>query len=124
HYADVEVVEGVPPTAFEPQPAVESAVVRTTPRDPAYEVPDEERFLDLVRAVFTQRRKTLRNAVRNTTHISGINDATAERLVAENEALMGRRAGQVTPAEFARLAARSLAIETEAAGDDPGGDAA
>ncbi|PSQ39285.1 ribosomal RNA small subunit methyltransferase A [Halobacteriales archaeon SW_5_70_135] len=126
HYADVEVVEGVPPTAFEPRPAVESAVVRTTPREPAYEVPDEERFLDLVRAVFTQRRKTLRNAVRNTTHISGIDDATAERLVAENEALMDRRAGQVTPAEFARLAARSLAVETEAAdaGGDPGGDTA
>ena len=112
HYADVAVVERVPPTAFEPEPAVESAIVRTTPRDPAYAVPDEDRFLDLVRAVFTQRRKTLRNAVRNTVHISGMADDVADRVVAESdEALMSRRAGDVTPAEFARLAALSLELE-------------
>ncbi len=112
HYADVAVVERVPPTAFEPEPAVESAVVRTTPREPTYAVPDEDRFLDLVRAVFTQRRKTLRNAVRNTVHISGIADDVADRVVAESdEELMSRRAGEVTPAEFARLAALSLDLE-------------
>ncbi len=112
HYADVEVVERVPPTAFRPEPAVDSAIVRTAPRDPAYAVPDEDRFLDFVRAVFTQRRKTLRNAVRNTVHISGMADETADRVVAESdEELMSRRAGDVTPAEFARLAALSLELE-------------
>ena len=124
HYADVAVVERVPPTAFQPQPAVDSAVVRTTPRDPDYEVPDERRFLDLVRAVFTQRRKTLRNAVRNTVHISGLDEATAEALVCESdESLMSRRAGRVTPAEFARLAARSLSLETDRP-DESGGEPA
>jgi 16S rRNA (adenine1518-N6/adenine1519-N6)-dimethyltransferase len=101
HYADVEVVETVPPTAFDPRPAVESAVVRTTPRDPDYEV-DEAVFMALVRAVFTQRRKTMRNAVRNTVHISGIADADAV-VAAADEELLGRRAGDVTPAEFAEL---------------------
>jgi len=64
HYADAEIVERVPKEAFDPQPAVESAVVRLTPRDPAYEVDDEEFFLLFVKAVFTQRRKTVRNAIR------------------------------------------------------------
>ncbi|WP_246983168.1 16S ribosomal RNA methyltransferase A [Halorientalis marina] len=103
HYADVEVVEPVPKGAFSPPPAVESAVVRTRPRDPDYEVPDEDFFLDFVTALFTQRRKTMRNAVRNTAHISGLEDPDAVVAAADDE-LMGRRAGKVSPAEFADLA--------------------
>jgi 16S rRNA (adenine1518-N6/adenine1519-N6)-dimethyltransferase len=53
--------------------------------------------------VFTQRRKTMRNAIRNTTHISGIDDPEA-LIEAAGEELMGRRAGNVPPSEFARLA--------------------
>jgi len=103
HYADVAVVEPVPRDAFDPAPAVESAVVRTTPRDPDYEVPDDEFFLEFVTAVFTQRRKTMRNAVRNTAHISGLGDPDAV-VAAADEQLMSQRAGTVTPAEFAGLA--------------------
>jgi len=103
HYADVAVVEPVPTGAFSPPPAVESAVVRTRPRDPDYEVPDDDFFLDFVTAVFTQRRKTMRNAVRNTDHISGLGDPDAVVDAADDD-LMGRRAGRVAPAEFADLA--------------------
>ena len=103
HYADIEIVETVPKEAFSPPPAVESAVVRATPRTPDYEVPDDEPFMALVRAVFTQRRKTMRNAIRNTTHISGIEDPEA-LIEAAGEELMGKRAGNVPPGEFARLA--------------------
>jgi 16S rRNA (adenine1518-N6/adenine1519-N6)-dimethyltransferase len=103
HYADVEVVEPIPPEAFSPPPAVESAVVRTTPREPEYDVPDDDFFMGFLRAVFTQRRKTMRNAVRNTVHISGLGDASAV-VDAADEDLMSKRAGNVTPAEFAELA--------------------
>lgn len=102
HYADVELVETVPPEAFDPQPAVESAVVRTTPREPSYTVPDDDFFRGFLKAIFTQRRKTMRNAVRNTTHISGLTDGDAV-VDAADEELMGRRAGTVSPAEFAQL---------------------
>ncbi|WP_336325213.1 16S ribosomal RNA methyltransferase A [Halovenus sp. HT40] len=114
HYADVEVVEHIPPEAFDPQPAVDSAVVRTTPREPEYDVPDDEFFMRFLRAVFTQRRKTMRNAVRNTVHISGLNDGDAVVDAAEEE-LMSRRAGNVTPAEFAQLA--TLAWEVGVPGE-------
>jgi 16S rRNA (adenine1518-N6/adenine1519-N6)-dimethyltransferase len=103
HYADIEIVETVPKEAFSPPPAVESAVVRTTPRTPEYEVPNDEAFMALVRGVFTQRRKTMRNAVRNTTHITGIENPD-EVVEKAGEELMGKRAGNVPPAEFARLA--------------------
>jgi 16S rRNA (adenine1518-N6/adenine1519-N6)-dimethyltransferase len=102
HYAATEVVEPVPPEAFAPPPAVDSAVVRTTPREPTYDAP-EGLFGRLVTACFTQRRKTMRNAVRNTGHISGLGDPDAV-VAAADEELMGRRAGTVSPEEFAALA--------------------
>jgi 16S rRNA (adenine1518-N6/adenine1519-N6)-dimethyltransferase len=101
HYAACEIVETVPPEAFSPPPAVDSAVVRATPRDPTYTVP-EEAFLALVRGVFTQRRKTLRNAIRNTTHITGI-ERPESVVEAADEELLGKRAGELAPAEFAAL---------------------
>jgi 16S rRNA (adenine1518-N6/adenine1519-N6)-dimethyltransferase len=103
HYAAVEVVETVPPAAFDPQPAVDSAVVRARPRTPDYEVPDDDFFMRFLRAVFTQRRKTIRNAIRNTGHISGLADPDAVVAVADED-LLGKRAGNLPPAAFARLA--------------------
>ena len=112
HYADVEVVEPVPKEAFSPPPDVESAVVRTTPREPDYEVDDADFFLRFVKAVFTQRRKTMRNAVRNTAHISRLDDPDAV-VDAADEELMSMRAGNVTPAEFAALATLAADVGLE-----------
>ena len=108
HYADCEVLEVVPPSAFSPPPAVESAIVRTTPTEPTYEVPSDDAFLDFVTAVFTQRRKTMRNAIRNTTHISGI-EVPERVLDAADEDVLSARAGKLTPAQFAELA--TIAVE-------------
>ena len=102
HYADVEIVERVPKEAFDPAPAVQSAVVRATPREPDYTVDDEAFFLDFVKALFTQRRKTVRNAIRNTTHISGVADGSAV-VDAAPEDLLSKRPGDLSPAEFAEL---------------------
>ncbi|QLG62742.1 16S ribosomal RNA methyltransferase A [Halorarum salinum] len=103
HYADVELVETVPREAFDPQPRVESAVVRCTPREPTYEVEDEAFFLRFVKALFTQRRKTVRNAIRNTAHISGLADPDAV-VEAVDEATLSRRPGELDPSAFAALA--------------------
>ncbi|MFC4438739.1 MULTISPECIES: 16S ribosomal RNA methyltransferase A [Natrialbaceae] len=103
HYADVELVESIPKEAFSPAPAVQSAVVRAVPRDPDYEVDDEAFFLRFVKALFTQRRKTIRNAIRNTAHISGL--AEPEAVVeAADEDVLRKRADAMAPAEFAALA--------------------
>ncbi len=107
HYADCELVETVPPEAFSPPPAVESAIVRTTPRDPGYTV-SEDAFFRFVRGVFTQRRKTMRNAIRNTTHITGI-ERPAAVVEAADEELLRKRAGELSSWEFAALA--NLAVE-------------
>ncbi len=54
----------VPPGCFRPPPKVDSAVVRLEPRDPAeVGLMQPRRFEQVVRAAFSQRRKTLRNAL-------------------------------------------------------------
>ena len=64
-WADVTQLEVVPPVAFRPPPAVESAVIRVGFRStPRVEVRDEAAFTSVVRAAFGQRRKTLGNALR------------------------------------------------------------
>ncbi len=54
----------VPPTAFNPPPKVDSAVVRLIPKASAEIAPvDEKMFARVVAAAFAQRRKTLRNTL-------------------------------------------------------------
>ena len=54
----------VPPSAFRPAPRVTSAVVLLRPmEEPIAGVDSEDRFLDLVRAGFSARRKQIRNSL-------------------------------------------------------------
>jgi 16S rRNA (adenine1518-N6/adenine1519-N6)-dimethyltransferase len=83
--------------AFQPPPAVDSAVIRLVPHgaDP-FPLPDRDRFARVVAAAFSMRRKTLRNSLR------GLVDAAQfEAADIDPE----RRAETLAPAEFARLAA-------------------
>ncbi|HJK00784.1 MAG TPA: 16S rRNA (adenine(1518)-N(6)/adenine(1519)-N(6))-dimethyltransferase RsmA [Methanocorpusculum sp.] len=64
-YANVEKILELPPKAFFPQPKVKSIVVKVTPRKPP--IPIENRIVHaiLVRELFSHRRKTIRNGLRN-----------------------------------------------------------
>lgn len=59
----VEFLFEVHEQCFNPPPKVKSAVIRLTPR-PAPAFRDEKSFFQLVKTAFSQRRKTLRNAIR------------------------------------------------------------
>ena len=61
--ADVELLDYVPRTMYYPQPDVDSMMVRLKPRDPPFQVDNEETFFELVRVLFTQRNKKVRNAL-------------------------------------------------------------
>lgn len=55
----------VPPTAFTPQPKVESAIIRLLPYDkPPFQVHDYSYFEKLVTQAFSQRRKTIKNTLK------------------------------------------------------------
>lgn len=95
-YCTVTPLFVVPPGAFRPPPKVDSAVVRMVPRPPAeIGVADPQRFTEVVRAAFGQRRKTLRNA------LSGVCDGAAIEAAGISP---DSRAEQVEVAAFIRLA--------------------
>jgi len=62
YFCKVEFICNVPPEAFEPQPKVDSAVVRLMPyTDSPYEAVDVSRLEKAVAKAFGMRRKTLAN---------------------------------------------------------------
>jgi 16S rRNA (adenine1518-N6/adenine1519-N6)-dimethyltransferase len=105
HYADVQILFNVSRRAFVPQPEVESAVVKLTPRPHRYTVEDEALFMRLVAAAFAGRRKRLRNAILKNAHMMGAFGRDPKAVVATlPQDLLDRRAEQVSPEEFALLA--------------------
>lgn len=75
--ADVTRVLSLPPGAFRPPPKVHSAVIRLTFRPPKVEIADEELFVRMVRTMFTQRRKTVANALKSFGEVCGVDSAKA-----------------------------------------------
>jgi 16S rRNA (adenine1518-N6/adenine1519-N6)-dimethyltransferase len=62
----MEKLIDVPPESFDPPPKVDSAVVRLIPLPkPELAATDEKLFSDLVTRAFMQRRKTVRNVLRD-----------------------------------------------------------
>ena len=61
----VEYLFEVNEKCFTPPPKVRSAVIRLLPLQKNINMKDEESFFKLVKTAFNQRRKTLRNAVKN-----------------------------------------------------------
>lgn len=95
-YCEVVPLFDVPPSAFNPPPKVDSAVVRLVPKPAeAVEVLDAKVFANVVRDAFGQRRKTLRNALSNL--------MTAEMIEAAG-LRPELRAEQIEVADFVRLA--------------------
>lgn len=104
YHAEVDIVHKVPRTCFTPRPEVDSCVVRLRTRQtPLY--PDiEARFLmRVIRTAFSQRRKTLRNALTRSGALGVPVEIVEEAFVAA-EIDPGRRAQTLTLDDFGRLA--------------------
>ena len=64
--AELKPIAIIPPTAFWPQPKVESVMLTLIPRPPdELDLADAADFVRFVRRVFTFRRKTLKRIVRD-----------------------------------------------------------
>ncbi|WP_428659346.1 16S rRNA (adenine(1518)-N(6)/adenine(1519)-N(6))-dimethyltransferase RsmA [Runella sp.] len=63
-YYDIEYSFSVPPEAFDPPPKVTSGVIRLKRNAVTQLECDEKKFVQVVKAGFNQRRKTLRNALK------------------------------------------------------------
>ena len=79
--AEAEIIANVPPNCFMPRPEVSSAVIRlkrhekppVAPKDPAY-------MFSVIRAAFSQRRKTLLNALSNDRSLGVTKELISEAL--------------------------------------------
>jgi 16S rRNA (adenine1518-N6/adenine1519-N6)-dimethyltransferase len=100
-HAEAVIAFTVPPGAFTPQPKVDSAVVRLgVRRQPAVPVDNEPFFEQVVKAAFSQRRKTLRNSLGAIMDRSVAADAAASAGVSPD-----RRPETLSLEEFGRMAA-------------------
>lgn len=88
----VEYLFDVHENCFQPPPKVKSGVIRLVPRPDSPPMSGENSFFLLVKTAFNQRRKTLRNAVKN------LFDAA----VLDNP-VFNKRAEQLSVADFAAL---------------------
>lgn len=100
YYTKAEIMFIVKPDSFIPPPSVESAVIRCTVLDKPPVQVNEKIFFRVVKAAFSQRRKTLFNALK-TTGVSGEN----VKAILEAAGIDGARRGETLSIdEFATLA--------------------
>lgn len=101
NWYEVARVVKVAPGCFFPPPKVESVVLRFDPRpQPLAPVADEAAFRRLVKAVFAQRRKTLRNGLLG----AGYSADVIDRALAALALAPAVRGETLTIAQLARLA--------------------
>ncbi|MDD4483086.1 MAG: 16S rRNA (adenine(1518)-N(6)/adenine(1519)-N(6))-dimethyltransferase RsmA [Methanoregula sp.] len=102
-YATVQRCFTLPPGCFSPKPQVHSMVVKIVPRPPIFWVNDKKRYAAVVLALFTHRRKTVRNCLRGS---SGILDREwTERVIAAlPEEILKSRPEELYLEDFATIA--------------------
>ena len=98
--AEVELLETVPREAFFPPPDVEACIVRLKPRGTSpFHVKNEELFHELVRTLFSQRNRKVRNAVVNLLRKPGMENVLADSLLFHD-----KRVRELTPEDFGTIA--------------------
>ncbi len=101
--AEVDLLEPVPRSAFWPQPSVDSVVIRLKPKKPPFQLKDERIFFELVRTLFTQRNRKVRNAIKLFLKKLRLSDGEI-REWSEMIPFVNRRTRELTPEDFGVIA--------------------
>lgn len=112
YYADVDVAFNVPATVFMPKPNVDSVVVTLTRKkeEGPENKTDKKTFMELVRAGFANRRKTLINSLKtNTSYPQEMLLAMLEKAGIDPKI----RAEKLTAADFARMADALMELKAD-----------
>lgn len=100
YYSVVNRIIDVQKTSFMPQPKVDSCVLRMDIREePAVQVKNETKFFGIVKAAFSQKRKTLLNSLASTGAPKEVIREALERADIDPK----RRAETLTLEDFARI---------------------
>ncbi len=110
--AEVELLDHVPRNLFYPQPDVDSRIIRLRPREPPFPVKDEALFSELVRILFTQRNKKMRNAIIPFLRKRGIKGEEARRL-ADSLPFHDKRVRRLAPEDLGFLANEMVQMNNE-----------
>jgi 16S rRNA (adenine1518-N6/adenine1519-N6)-dimethyltransferase len=103
YFADARILEKVPRGAFSPPPDVSSALVLLRPfAKPPFAVGSPDTYLEMLRVVFSTRRKTLRSTLRKQHAELGYSQETTERAL-ERTGFSNHRPEELTPAELGSL---------------------
>lgn len=70
-YADIEPCFELSPNAFSPKPQVRSVVLRIVPHEPRFPIGNKRWYAEVVKALFSHRRKTVRNGLKALAGIAG-----------------------------------------------------
>ena len=102
-YCAVGRVFDVPPQAFSPRPKVRSTVLHIVPREPLFPIRDRDLYARVVRALFSHRRKTVRNSLKSAG--SMLESGLAEFLVKNlPEEILAARPEELYLEDFATIA--------------------
>lgn len=102
-FAEGKMLFTVPPHCFNPQPNVDSCVVRLLIREnPPYELENKDYFFKIIKASFCQRRKMLVNSLANAGYLGITREDVREALalIGKNELVRGE---VLSPEEFASV---------------------
>jgi 16S rRNA (adenine1518-N6/adenine1519-N6)-dimethyltransferase len=104
YYSEVELLDDVPKCMFYPQPEVDSVIVRLKPKSPPFTLKDVTLFEQLVRSLFTQRNRKVRNAV--VSFLRGARVITAKNMIKMTDTLPfhDKRVRELAPEDFGALA--------------------
>jgi len=103
-YAAVQQCFRLPPQAFSPRPEVQSMVVKIFPRDPIFPINDRRLYANVVRALFSHRRKTVRNGLRGSTGSMLGEEWTKRAIAALPEEILKSRPEALYLEDFATIA--------------------
>jgi 16S rRNA (adenine1518-N6/adenine1519-N6)-dimethyltransferase len=105
YYAEVELLEKVPKSAFYPQPKIDSTITCLIPRKhKPFVLENEAAFRRVVQSLFTQRNRKVRNAI--LPYLKGTCALPKEKAAKRAEALPfhDKRVRELTPENFGALA--------------------
>jgi 16S rRNA (adenine1518-N6/adenine1519-N6)-dimethyltransferase len=110
HKMEVNVLDEIPREFFYPKPKVDSAIVRLSPKNNLNKHFDQPLFEDVVRALFTQRKK---KACKALAHFLRLKTGCSDKALIDEVNPPNSRVCEMTVEEFEELSHRvSLALES------------
>jgi len=115
-----EIAFNVAPSSFWPQPKVDSCVVRLVPKDPPFRPRDERLYFEVVKAIFSHRRKKVSNSLSVDPAVAGLMTEEVKRGL-PSLPHASRRAGELSPEMICELADALLELSASSASPERNG---